>query len=116
MELAQLVSACEETGGGEEEVTALVTFCEARLASPVSQEMVRGLANTARTEAGRQRIRDSSLVQIIGEAAWDCRDHNTAIEVGIGQSTVTRNHKSEIQTKDFILYDILADWWKGQSR
>ena len=100
MELAQLVSACEESGGGEEEVTALVTYCEARLASPVSQEMVRCLANTARTEAGRERIRDSSLVQTIAEAVWDCQDHNTAIEVSTGQSTVIdqRNHNSEIQT------------------
>ena len=101
MDLSGLVAACEETGGGEEEVAALVTFCETRLGSPVSQEMVislnifhpkylknifndqvRALANTARTETGRQRIRDSSLVQSIGAADWECRDHNTTIEVG----------------------------------
>ena len=81
MELSQLVTACEETAGGEEEVAALVSYCESRLGSPVSQEVVRALANTARTEAGRQRIRDSSLVQSIGRADWDCGDHNTAIEV-----------------------------------
>ena len=82
MDLAQLVRACEETAGGEEEVSALVTYCEGRLGSPVSQEMVRALANTARTETGRERIRASSLVQMIGEADWDCGDHNTVIEVG----------------------------------
>ena len=81
MELSQLVRACEETAGGEEEVAALESYCESRLGSPVSQEMVRALANTARTEAGRQRIRESSLVQSIGQADWDCGDHNTAIEV-----------------------------------
>ena len=40
MDLSGLVVACEETGGGEEEVAALVTYCETRLGSPVSQEMV----------------------------------------------------------------------------
>ena len=82
MDLSQLVAACEETAGGEEEVAALVTHCETRLGCPVRPEVVRALANTARTETGRQRIRDSSLVQSIGEADWDCRDHNTTIEVG----------------------------------
>ena len=31
MELSQLVKACEETSGGEAEVSALVSYCETRL-------------------------------------------------------------------------------------
>ena len=86
MELANLVEACEENVGGEEEVAALLSHCQTQLGSPVREEMVRALANIARTEGGRRAVRESGLVQRIGLADWECGDHNTVIEVGCSQS------------------------------
>ena len=82
-ELALLVEAWEKSQAGTEETEAVLTHCESLLTpgSTVSPEVLQALANIARSEPGRKRISDSSLVQRIGSGVWSCGDHQTALQV-----------------------------------
>ena len=67
----------------EKETEALFESCQAALGvgEEVSPRVVESLANMARTEAGRERIRSTDLLARLGAATWSVGDQHTAIEV-----------------------------------
>lgn len=103
MDLAQLVSACEVSPASPAPISALLTFCQnslANLSTPVSHQLIKALADTARNQLGREKILDSSLVREICSAPWDtdsalvvelCRlGGNLCYDCPLGRESVTQ--------------------------
>ena len=83
MELSVLLTACEESSGGEKETEELFQCCHAALrpGQVVSPAVVKALANMARSETSRERMRGSDLLARLGAGLWSPEDHDTAVEV-----------------------------------
>ena len=103
MDLTQLVSACEASPSSPTPLEALLSFCQkslTNLSTPVSHQLVKALADTARNQLGREKILDSSLVREICSAPWDtdsalvvelCRlGGNLCYDCPLGRETVTQ--------------------------
>ena len=103
MELSVLVTACEESAGGEKETEALFQCCHAALrpGEEVNPAVVKTLANMARSETSRERMRGSDLLARLGAGLWSPEDHATAVEVrreSDGLNTLQPRYYSGLQT------------------
>jgi len=104
MGLEDLVTACEAAPDASAPLAALVQFCQENLpvtTTPLHHNIVKALADVARTEVGRQKILDTNLVVNICSVSWSrdtsllvveiCRlGGNLCFDSPLGRETVSQ--------------------------
>jgi len=83
MGVDELVSACETSPDSLVPLTALIEFCKEAIGSPgvPLSQLVKSLADVARTQLAREKILDTNLVAEICSVPWPRDDSSLVVEL-----------------------------------